>query len=371
MVLKQIDLLNFRLHKNTSLIFSDKLNLIVGGNGQGKTSILEAIYYLCTTKNLLLSAETEVVTYEEQMFEIIGKFVDLTEDKVRLTYEIQKNKKFYFLNDKQVNTAAEVIGKFPIVSLIQSDHAITQGTPAERRKFVDSVISQASQSYLKTILEYSKIIKQRASLLSQIRDQKNVNLFDQLDAWTESLITIGSSIIKQRKNFITEFELYLKDAYTKIMKEEETPQIYYNTLTFDNEEQVKEIFRREIEANKEQEIKRGVNLIGPHRDDFIFYLNGKELKKFGSQGQHKTYQIALRFAQFFYIKDKIGKTPIFLMDDIFGELDKKRAKSISNYLPQVGQAFITMTDLTKKEELGELKDSLLISVENGKAKIIN
>lgn len=370
MVLKQIELLNFRLHRKTSIEFSDKLNLIVGGNGQGKTTILEAIYYLCTTKNLHLSSENEVVTYDEQYFEIAGKFIDLTEDKVRLNYDIQKNKKTYYLNEKQINSAAEIIGKFPVVSLTQSDHSITQGAPADRRKFVDSIISQVSQSYLKILLEYSKILKQRSIILNQIRENKNINLYSQLDVWTEALITRGTEIIKHRKNFIVDFDNYLKEAYKQIMTDEEIPAVVYSTQ-INNEEKIENEFRESLENQKEEEIRKSMNLIGPHRDDYIFYLNGKELKRYGSQGQHKTFQIALRFAQFFYIQEKISKSPIFLMDDIFGELDKYRAGKISSYLPKVGQAFITMTDLTKKEELGELKDSLFIKVENGKTTIIN
>jgi len=370
MVLKQIELQNFRLHKNTSIEFSDKLNLIVGGNGQGKTTILEAIYYLCTTKNLHLSAESEVVTYDESYFEITGKFIDLTEEKARLTYDIQKNKKTYYLNEKQINSAAEIIGKFPVVSLTQSDHSITQGAPADRRKFIDSIISQISQAYLKILLEYSKILKQRSLILNQIRENRNVNLYSQLDAWTEALIKRGIEIIEQRKKFIFDFDNYLKEAYKQIMSDEEIPTIIYSTQ-INNEENKEKEFREALENQKEEEIRKSMNLIGPHRDDYIFYLNGKELKRYGSQGQHKTFQIALRFAQFFYIQEKISKSPIFLMDDIFGELDKYRAEKISSYLPKVGQAFITMTDLTKKEELGELLDTLLIKVENGKTTIIN
>ncbi len=370
MVLKQIGLQNFRLHKNTFIEFSDKLNLIVGGNGQGKTTILEAIYYLCTTKNLHLSSECEVVTYDEQNFEITGKFVDLTEEKVRLSYDIQKNKKTYYLNEKQINSASEIIGKFPVVSLTQSDHSITQGAPAERRKFVDSIISQISQVYLKILLEYSKILKQRSIILSQIRENKNINLYSQLEVWTEALIKRGTEIIKNRKYFIADFDYYLKEAYRQIMLEDEIPAIIYSTQ-INSEENLEKEFRELLENQKEEEIRRSMNLIGPHRDDYIFYLNGRELKRYGSQGQHKTFQIALRFAQFFYIQEKISKAPIFLMDDIFGELDKYRAEKISSYLPKVGQAFITMTDLTKKEELGELLDTLLIKVENGKTTIIN
>ena len=189
MVLKQIELQNFRLHKHTSLDFSDKLNLIVGGNGQGKTSILEAIYYLCTTKNLNLANENDVVMFGEQFFEAKGRFLDLTQNQSRLLYDLPKNKKNFFLDDKQVYNSSSIIGKFPIVSLIQSDHAITQGAPADRRRFVDSVISQASHAYLEILLEYNKTLRQRSSLLSQIKESRSINLFSQLEAWTEALIS--------------------------------------------------------------------------------------------------------------------------------------------------------------------------------------
>lgn len=369
MVLKQIELQNFRLHKDTSINFSDKLNLIVGGNGQGKTTILEAIYYLCTTKNIHLAPDSEVITYEEINFGVEGKFLDLTEDRVRLIYDLQKNKKTIFLNEKQISSAVEIIGKFPVVSLTQTDHSITQGAPAVRRKFVDSIISQVSQTYLKTLLEYSKILKQRSLILNQMKENKNINLFHQLDAWTELLITKGTSIIEQRKKFVVEFNAFLKEAFKHIMNEE-IPEMTYITQ-INTEDNLENNYRGEIEKLREEEIRKGMNLLGPHRDEFIFFLNGKELKKFGSQGQHKTFLIALRFAQFFYIKEKTSKAPIFLMDDIFGELDKKRAEKISNYIPEIGQAFITMTDLTRKEEIGNSSDYLLIKVENGKAKIIN
>ncbi|MEW6701964.1 MAG: AAA family ATPase, partial [Bacteroidota bacterium] len=213
MVLKQIELQNFRLHKNTSLNFSDKLNLISGGNGQGKTSILEAIYYLCTTKNINHASERDVVMFGEQYFGTKGKFSDFTENQVQLFYETEKNKKNFFIDDKQIFNFSSVIGKFPIVSLMQTDHAITQGAPTERRRFIDSVISQASRSYLETLLEFNKTLRQRASLLSQIKETRSHNLFDQLDAWTEALIITGTEVIKQRSSFVKNFNSYMNEAY--------------------------------------------------------------------------------------------------------------------------------------------------------------
>jgi DNA replication and repair protein RecF len=367
MVLKQVELSNFRLHRSTSLSFSDKLNLIIGGNGHGKTSILEAIYYLCTTKNLNLASEKDVVTFGEQFFEAAGKFSDVSDNKTRILYDNIISKKNFFLDDKQVFRSADVYGKFPVVILIQSDHAITLGSPSERRRFVDSVLSQASHSYLEILLEYNKTLKQRASLLSLLKETNDKRLYSQLDAWTETLIENGAEIIKQRINFVREFNVYLDQTYDKVIDKLEIPKIYYNTLSDLSEENIKRKFSDAISAAKEEEIRRSVNLVGPHRDEFLFHINELELKRFGSQGQHKTFQVALRFAQFFYIKDKLGKTPIFLMDDVFGELDLFRAEKISEHLSEIGQTFITTTDFTRMEELNLIKENRIIKVENGKA----
>jgi len=366
MVLKLIELQNFRLHRNTSLEFSEKLNLIIGGNGQGKTSILEAIYYLSTTKNLNLAADSEAVSFNENYFEIKGRFQDLTSNRSRIYFDSIKNKKAIFLDEKQINNSSELIGKFPIVSLIQSDHSITMGYPSERRRFVDQAISQSSHTYLEILLEYNKTLRQRSSLLAQIKETRNYNLLEQLEAWTESLISAGTEIIKHRINFIKEFNAYVKESYNHIIESVESPEIIYASIEVCDSENIAKRFREELDKIKEDELRRGVNLIGPHRDDFMFFINGLELKKYGSQGQHKTFQIALRFGQFFFMKDRLGKTPVFLMDDVFGELDKYRAGRISEYLANIGQAFITLTDLTSTDGFYKSGNSALIRVENGK-----
>ncbi|MEW6653326.1 MAG: DNA replication and repair protein RecF, partial [Bacteroidota bacterium] len=287
----------------------------------------------------------------------------------RIYFDLERNKKSFFLNEKIVSNSSEIIGKFPVVTLIQSDHAITLGTPADRRKFVDSVISQASQTYLKILLEYNKILRQRSSLLWRIKETGDRSLFNQLEAWTESLITSGAEIIKHRVRFINEFNEYLINSYSQIVEDKKNPKINYCTILTD-EEEVSKRFREMLEQSREEELRRAMNLIGPHRDDFVFYSNGIELKRFGSQGQHKTFQIALRFAQFFFIKDKIGRTPVFLMDDVFGELDSNRANRISEHFAAIGQTFITLTDLTRIEEFHNNNKNLLIKIDNGTAAYI-
>ena len=366
MILKELFLRNFRLHQNSVLKFSDKLNYIVGGNGQGKTTILEAIYYLCTTKNLNQALDKEVVSFNKDSFEVKGLFKEKVENKVQLHFSRETNRKTITIDEKNVSKAAELIGKFPVVTLVQSDHAITMGSPNERRKFVDSVISQSNETYLRTLIDYNKVLKQRSQLLSDIREHYDQSLLMQLDAWTETLIKTGTELIKHRIKFCNEFENYLKESYAKIMGEEEQPGIAYLFFSSElNAEEIEEKFTEQLQEERDNEIRRATNLIGPHRDDFLFTINGMELRKYGSQGQHKTFQIALRFGEFFYIKEKQGNTPIFLMDDVFGELDTYRAQKISDYLNEIGQAFITMTDFGRLENLFNGTADRVIKVKNG------
>jgi DNA replication and repair protein RecF len=342
------------------------LNYIIGGNGQGKTTILEAIYYLCTTKNLNQNSDYEAVSFGEKDFSLFGKFNDLTEYKTKIQFDAELNKKNFFINDKQVTRSASIIGKFPVVSLTPLDHAITQGSPADRRKFVDSVISQLSPAYLEILLEYNKVLRQRSALLYQIRERREKSLLNQLDAWTEILINNGTEIVKHRMTFAYEFNNFIKENYLKISDQNEIPSLEYNFYSSDTEDEIRKNFTDKLTENYEDEIIRAQNLVGPHRDDFVFCLNQKEIKKYGSQGQHKTFQIALRFSQFFYMYQVTGKKPIFLMDDIFGDLDSQRVKKIGEYLKSIGQAFITLTDFNHNENIFKSANDKFIFVSRGK-----
>ncbi|MEO8398522.1 MAG: DNA replication and repair protein RecF [Ignavibacteriaceae bacterium] len=377
MVLSSIQLKNFRSHKNTELNFSNKLNYIVGGNGQGKTTILEAIYFLCTTKGYNSKNENEVLRFNETDFEIKGLFKDLSDNFIRIYYSKEDKKKYFFQNNKQVYKSSEVIGKYPIVILSSADHAITHGAPGERRKFVDSIISQSNETYLKILLDYNKTLRQRSSLLTQIKENKRKSLFDELAAWTLKLKESGIEIIKHRKKFVNDFNEFINNSYKIIMDEKENPKIFY-TFFYDSYEEkknnelenlrnIEKKFLQQLNEKRNEELRRAVNLVGPHRDDFIFEINGINLKTFGSQGQHKTFQIVLRFAQFFYLKEVMGRKAIFLLDDVFGELDANRATRISSYLREVGQAFITLTDFANFSFLKKEEEDLIIKVKEGTA----
>jgi len=353
------------LHNSTELEFSKNINFIIGGNGQGKTSLLEAIYYLCTTKSINQTSDIESVQFDKNYFDVSGRFSEYSKNKIRVHFNAETNKKNIFLDDKQIYKASDLIGKFPVVALLQSDHAITQGSPAERRRFVDSIIAQASITYLKLLMDYNRILRQRSSLLSKIKENFSSELMDQLDVWTKSLITIGKEIIAHRIQFTNDFNAYILKPYEHIMGRKEFPKINYLSSININKTNIEENFKEQVENVKKQELARARNLVGPHKDDFEFLIDELSLKKFGSQGQHKTFQIALRFSQFFYLKDKLQVTPLFLMDDVFGELDAFRSERISNYLSQIGQAFITMTDFSKLEELNISKNDFVFNVKNG------
>jgi DNA replication and repair protein RecF len=201
MILSRLSLSNFRIHKNIILTFSDTLNYIVGGNGQGKTSVLEAAYYLCTTKSFN-AKDIEAVSFSENDFQINGFFNDVTEDKIRVIFSIPENRKYYFQNEKLISRSSQIIGKFPVVILTPADHAITQGSPAERRKLVDSVISQASSTYLEILLDYNKTLKQRSVVLNRLKESFTNSAVAELEAWNEKLIQNGVELILHRKNFI-------------------------------------------------------------------------------------------------------------------------------------------------------------------------
>jgi DNA replication and repair protein RecF len=365
MVLSSICLKNVRKHENIKITFADKLNYLVGGNGQGKTTILESIYYLCTTKSCSSNSDIETVMFGKNSFEISGEFMQLTTDSAKVIYSALDNRKNYLLNNKQVPMSAAIIGNFPFVLLTPADHSITQGCPADRRKFVNSVISQSSKTYLEILIEYNKILRHRSALLTRIRENGDNNNKSELNAWTQKLIQNGTEIIKHRINFSNGFNKYVAESYKKIMGLSEIPEISYSYFEGYSGDDIEDKFKLMLEERKYDEIKRAANIVGPHRDEFIYTLDGKNLRTFGSQGQHKTFQITLRFAEFFYLKDLTGKTPIFLLDDVFGELDAKRAGKISNYLGQIGQAFITLTDFGNFSFLRKGKEDKVIKLENG------
>jgi len=352
MILKFIEIRNFRNHIHTRIEFSDNLNLFIGGNAQGKTSILEAISYLCLTQSFNASSDQYVLNFNAKFFEVNGKF-DLEnghEVSVRVSFEEGQGKKI-FLNREAVEKFSTIVGRLPVVILSPRSREVVQGSPEDRRKFFDLAIAQTSSIYTDELVDYRKILKQRNKVLSAIAngEVKFEQGLDLLDVWDESFVDYASRIIFRRIKFMREFVNFFKSAYLKFDEPEDVEIDYMTTIEIgagDNVEMIKERFKTILHQVRSEEIKRGMTLIGPHRDEFVFKINGHELRRFASQGQMKTFLVALVIAKFFYLKEKKSETPLLLLDDVFGELDLRRAEKLISIVGDIGQTFITATDFS-------------------------
>ena len=365
MRIKKVQLTNFRNHADSSLEFSTGLNFITGANAQGKTSILEALSYICLTRSFLQQSDSSVAKLGGDNFSVdatIETEKNVT-NRVRVAYEANAGKK-YFLDSNEVRKSSEVIGLFPIVVLAPGDFALTGGAPSERRVFLDIVLSQVSRSYLEELTEYRRALKQRNKILL---DGKLNNILDGdlLAAWTSALIAHGTKIVSRRFSFVEEFSGIFSDAYRSLVESGETPWLKYEP-SFALEGDIENDFRKSLNALSKIERSRGSTLAGPHRDDIGFFLNGIPIKEFASQGQHKTFLVALKVAESRYIKQKLGETPAMLLDDVMTELDLTRATKAIRTVTGLGQAFITATDmLSFDDKIVDMQDVKFHSVKEG------
>ncbi|MEW5797480.1 MAG: DNA replication/repair protein RecF [Bacteroidota bacterium] len=337
---------NFRNHSETSFEFAARMNVLLGENGQGKTNALEALSFFCLTKSFYATADATVLKREETFFKIDGilESDNGKEFSVRVAYDnAQKTKKFT-INNADAEKFSSVIGMFPVVVLSPENNKVTFGSPNDRRKFIDLVISQSSQSYMEDILEYRRIVRQRNAILVDAQGKDCIEL---LTPWNEMLAEHGARVIYKRSQFVREFAPYIADTYLRIVGEKETPKIEYApSVSIDAETSADETQSRlthKLQKKYHDELRFRTTLVGPHRDEILLSLNGMQLKHFASQGQHKTFLVALKVAEFFYLKERCNETPVFLLDDVFSELDEKRSQRLLSLVETLGQTFITAT----------------------------
>ncbi len=359
MRLTTLRLHNFRNHTDSLFEFGGGTNLFLGDNGQGKTNILEAISYLCLTKSFYVSTDTTVLRLGEDFFEVEGTFILGTENenKVRVAYDKKQTDKVFFINKKAVEPFSSVIGRFPVVICSPEHNPVTAGGPEERRRFCDFVISQASSTYFKALLEYRRVLKQRNKILLDAR-LSNSNPSQLLESWDEQLIRFGSTLVHRRNLFFEGFKEILHSTYHQLIGEEEEPAIEYRPFdeVFSTEEECRELMKTALGKSKKDELRVGSTLVGPHRDEFVFKINGLDLRKYGSQGQHKTFLVGLKLGEFLYLKNLSNETPLLLLDDIFSELDEHRSKRLLDFVGTISQTFITSTSLKWFEPLIEFDD---------------
>ncbi len=352
MHLQSLRLTSFRAHERSECAFAPSVNLFYGPNGAGKTNILEAIHYLCLGKSFITSSDRYAVRKGAGHLEVEGVFArdDRRDLRVRMAYVPGEGKRI-FVNGAPLERLSDVVGKLPIVVFSPQDASLTSGGPDERRRFMDNILSQAGPLYLDSLLKFRRVLKQRNRLLTKLKEQRGLNASDVLASWDHELVKLGSRIVAARARFAEEFSQYLDRAYHEIEAVAERPTLEYDTIdgfvsTMD-EEEVAELYREKLLESSHRERRRELTLIGPHRDELVFRLDKLLVRRYASQGQHRTFGMAMKLAKYFYLHDRTGEYPVLLLDDVFDHLDQQRSAAFLHLLQtdRIGQSIITATDV--------------------------
>lgn len=333
MYIEKIKLENFRNYKYENIELNKLINIIFGDNAQGKTNILEAIYFTSLGKSFRTNKEKEIVKENESQAKIEINFIK-NNRKEKINAEISDKKKFY-INDIPVKKLSELVGKINIVLFSPEDIEILRNEPIKRRKFLNIMISQLRPKYIFLLSEYNKVLEQRNNYLKKIKYENKSQEY--LTIWDEQLEKIGIKIYEYRKEFIEKINNKIKKIHLNTTENKENIEIKYKT-NIDKKNYMENLLK-----NKSVDIQKGYTSIGIHRDDFEIYINKKNVAIFGSQGQQRTSIISLKLAEAEVIYDEIEEYPIVLLDDFMSELDKKR---INGFIQNIknNQVLITTTD---------------------------
>ena len=352
MILQSLNILNYRNIREASLEFSPKLNCFVGLNGQGKTNVLDAIYLLSFTKSAYTSQDSLNITHGEEMAFVQGVYrgygLQVTGDGMTISCGLRRGVKKQFRKDKKdYPRLLDHIGLIPLVMVSPADHQLIEEGSDERRRFMDVVIGQRNRKYLDCLANYNALLKQRNALLKQYADAATPP-DDLLEVLEWQMVEPAEYIYKARTEFFTEFEPYFQEVYKQIKnsklkiqnEEPEIPGLRYISQLQDR------VLREAYIKTRQRDLILGWTSQGPHKDDLEMKLGEWPLKQVGSQGQQRTFVLAMKLAQALYLADMTGEAPILLLDDIFDRLDSERVERIVTMVQseQFGQIFITDTD---------------------------
>ena len=317
------------------------INIFLGRNAQGKTNILEAINFATLLKSRA-SKESELIRWAQETAVVRIKFFK-AEVSHTLAIEISASRPRRIFLDANLIRPRELVGKLNSVLFSPEDLFLFKGSPVARRKFLDAQISQASPIYFFDLLKYNRIVEQRNVLLKKIRDGSAKA--NELELWDEQLALSAEKILRKRLSSVKTLNLLAAAAQEKISSQEENLSLVYEMRGLDEEENIAEKFFELLRAKRFDDIKNGATLKGPHRDDLKFFVNGRELKIFGSQGQLRTAALALKISELQFLKSETGEYPLLLLDDVMSELDGARREMLLEFLRREKiQTLITATD---------------------------
>jgi len=353
MYLQKLILSGFKNYLQAEFTFSDKINCFVGNNGVGKTNLLDAIHYLSFCKSFFTSLDTQNIRHGEDFFAIHGTFLrgDDANDYVQCIQKRNYRKRF-LINKKEYERLADHIGNFPLVMISPYDRDLINDGSELRRKYIDSVISQFDKFYLDDLIQYNKALFQRNALLKSF-DERNYFDASTLEIWDEQMIRLGEEVFKKRTEFLRQFIPLFQHYFRFLSNGSEIVDVKY--LSQFNGSSYREQFKAALPKDRAAQYCT----MGVHKDDLELILDGFPVKKFGSQGQQKSFVIAMKLAQFEYTKKLKGFKPILLLDDVFDKLDDLRASQLIKLVSEnsFGQVFITDTS---RERIISIFDTMII-----------
>jgi DNA replication and repair protein RecF len=372
MILRHLTLLEFRNYTALRQQFSPTLNVLVGPNAQGKSNLLEAVYLLATSKSMRGSKDVELIRWDRPAAVVTGEVLREKANDLDLEVALSRTeKKSLVVNTIRVTRAMDFIGQLKAVSFSVSDLEVVRGEPARRRRFLDLEISQLSPSYCHSLAYYRKVLEQRNRLLKLSRDRSmRASIVDTLESWNEQLVTYGSKLVERRSQFLKKLQEFAQPVHEVLTEQSERLTVQYQPSfkTPDGLEETQEAYREALRGVREDELRRQISLVGPHRDDIVFLVNGRDIRTFGSQGQQRTVALSVKLAEVKLMRDLTGESPVCLLDDVFSELDSRRRAHIFDITLDSCQTFISTTDVEllpthvlKHAELFRTRDGELTS----------
>ena len=341
MWINNIKLNNFRNYINKEINLFKNINIFYGKNAQGKTNIIESIFLCSMGKSFRTNKDKELIKFNEEKALVEINFQKKDRDG-KIKIEIG-NKKQIYLNGIKLKKLSDLLGNVNMVIFTPDDINILKGSPQNRRKFLDIMISQLRPNYMHLLTLYLRTLEQRNTYLKQIKtENKDENL---LDIWDEKLIEYGLKIYEYRKEYINKIQEKIKTIHKDITEEKEEIEIKYFS-----DASTRQNFINELKSRRKLDIIKGYTTKGIHRDDFMIYINGREVQIYGSQGQNRTAVLSLKLAELNIIKDDIGESPILLLDDFMSELDSNRRKKLLENIEDI-QVIITCTEKLVLENL--------------------
>lgn len=358
MFLEKLSVLNFKNHSESRLDFNPNVNCFVGNNGSGKTNLLDAIHYLSFTKSFFIKQDSYNILYDQPFMSIEGIFdKDNTKDLIQCAVKLG-SKKVIRKNKKNYDKLSEHIGLYPLVMVSPTDSELLLGGSEVRRKYMDSVISQFDKNYLNSVISYNKLIVQRNALLKSAKTD-----FSSLSIYDEQLSPLAHLIFEKRKSFLNRLLPIFLKYYNEISATNEEVSIDYNSHL--NTENYLALTKKSLDKDKIVQFSS----VGIHKDDLVFNLNNHLIKRAGSQGQQKTYLLALKLAQFDFMQDALGYKPMLLLDDIFDKLDDSRVEHLMSLVHRhhFGQIFVTDTHPQRTKQIFDKinADYKLFHIKNG------